>query len=236
MVNVAIVEDDQKEHELLMNFFQKMETEKGFAISLRNYSSGEEFLFDFYDDKFDVVLMDIDLGEGKLNGIEVSKKLREKDVDVILIFITNLAQFAIDGYTVQATDYIVKPFSYYDFAMKMENIIEHRLLNKEKKIIVRSDGKQIVLSAQQIYYIEVINHTLIFHTSKGDFAMNGSLGELSKELSSCSFSLCNSCYLVNLRYVESIYGYIATVNGKELTISRPKKKQFLMDLNRYLGL
>lgn len=236
MINIAIVEDEEKEQELLMNFFKRIENEKGFTLSLRTYRSGEEFLFEFSCDKVDIVLMDIDLGKGKLNGLEVSKKLREIDADTILIFITNLAQYAIDGYTVKATDYIIKPFSYYDFALKMESIINHRLSDKTEKIIVKSDGKQIVIPIRQIYYIEVINHTLIYYTARGEFSANGSLGEVYKGLGPCHFSLCNSCYLVNLRYVESICGFTVTVNGKELSISRPRKKQFLSDLNGFLGL
>ena len=162
--------------------------------------------------------------------------MREIDDDVILIFITNLAQYAIDGYTVKAYDYIIKPFSYYDFCLKINALLNSNLLDNSKKIIVKSEGKQIILPLKQIYYIEVNNHTLIYHSSKGDFVSIGSLGELSKSLSQNYFSLCNSCYLINLRYVETISGFDVIVHGTTLAISRPKKKQFINDLNEYLGL
>ncbi len=236
MINIAIVEDEKKEQEFLIDSFKKLMNEKNLSINLQTFNSGEEFLFEFEYNKFDIVLMDIDLGENKLNGLAVSKKMREIDNDVILIFITNLAQYAIDGYTVKAYDYIVKPFSYYDFCLKINNIINSNLSDKNKKIVIKSDGKQIIIPIKNIYYIEVINHTLIYYTSNGDFSSSGSLSELSKSLSSNHFSLCNSCYLINLRFVESISGFFVIVHGKQLTISRPRKKSFLNDLNEFLGL
>lgn len=236
MINIAIVEDEKKEQDFLISSFKKLMLENDISINLKTYNSGEEFLFDFEYNKFDIVLMDIDLGQNKLNGLNVSKKMREIDDDVILIFITNLAQYAIDGYTVKAYDYIIKPFSYYDFCLKINALLNSNLLDNSKKIIVKSEGKQIILPLKQIYYIEVNNHTLIYHSSKGDFVSIGSLGDLSKSLSQNYFSLCNSCYLINLRYVETISGFDVIVHGTTLAISRPKKKQFINDLNEYLGL
>lgn len=236
MINIAIIEDEKKEQEFLLESFKKLMIEKKIDISLQTYKSGEEFLFEFEYNKFDIVLMDIDLGKDRMNGLTISKKMREIDSDVILIFITNLAQYAIDGYTVNAYDYIIKPFSFYDFSLKINTIINNGLSDKSKKIVIKCEGKQIILPIQQIFYIEVVNHTLIYYTSKGDYSSNGSLSELSKTLAASHFSLCNSCYLINLRYVESISGFFVMVHGKQLTISHPRKKKFITDLNEYLGL
>jgi len=236
MIKIAIVEDEKKEQDLLSSFFNKLEKEKGFNVNIQVFSSGEAFLFEFEYNKFDVVLMDIDFGEGKMNGITASQKMRKVDADVILVFITNLAQFAIDGYNVQASDFIVKPFSYYDFSIKMSNIISNGLSRIKEKIILKSDGRQIIVSIKDICYIEVDNHTIIYHTKNGDYSTIGSLSLISKELEGNHFSLCNSCYLVNLRFVESISGPTVIVNHKELVVSRSKKKSFIEDLNEFMGL
>ena len=161
MINIAIVEDEKKEQDFLISSFKKLMLEKDISINLKTYNSGEEFLFDFEYNKFDIILMDIDLGQNKLNGLNVSKKMRAIDDDVILIFITNLAQYAIDGYTVKAYDYIIKPFSYYDFCLKINALLNSNLLDNSKKILVKCEGRQIILPLKQIYYIEVNNHTLI---------------------------------------------------------------------------
>lgn len=74
MINIAIVEDEKKEQDFLISSFKKLMLEKDISINLKTYNSGEEFLFDFEYNKFDIVLMDIDLGQNKLNGLNVSKK------------------------------------------------------------------------------------------------------------------------------------------------------------------
>ena len=66
---------------------------------------------------FDIVLMDIDMPG--MNGMETARALRKVDAAVILIFVTNMAQFAISGYEVDATDFILKPVNKYSFAIKI---------------------------------------------------------------------------------------------------------------------
>lgn len=236
MIRIAVVEDEISEKEKLSSFFKKIEEEKNYEFSIDFFSSGENFLFEFSYGKYDLVLMDIHLGDTVINGLEVSRKLREVDEDVTLVFTTNLAQYAIDGYQVKASDYIIKPYAYYDFAMKMDNIFS-KLSNDVQKIILKTDGKQVILPVREICYIEVINHTLIYHTVKNDYEVNGApLSKMAEQLEKYHFSLCNACYLVNLKYVNSVQGFEVMVNNTPLVISRPRKKQFLQDLNAYLGL
>lgn len=73
--------------------------------------------------------MDINLGES--NGIEISKKIREIDDETIIIFVSNLAQYAVEGYEVEAMDFIVKPMTYYVFSMKFKRALK-RLLRSKK--------------------------------------------------------------------------------------------------------
>lgn len=66
--------------------------------------------------------MDINLGES--NGLEISKKIREIDDETIIIFVSNLAQYAVEGYEVEAMDFIVKPMTYYVFSMKFKELLK----------------------------------------------------------------------------------------------------------------
>ena len=72
--------------------------------------------FENYKMIFDIIIFDIDMPG--INGIDTARKLREMDSNVTIIFVTNIAQYAINGYEVDAVDYILKPVSYYDFSMK----------------------------------------------------------------------------------------------------------------------
>ena len=172
---------------------------------------------------------------GDFDGIKISEELRKIDEEVSLVFVTNLAQYALEGYKYNAYDYIVKPVSYASFAFRLQRIIVHIGTKKVERIIIPSSGTKVVVSIKDIIYIEVSNHMLIYHTLKGDFTTRGTLRDIEKELAKYSFSLCNACYLVNLYYVERIDGYDVTVKGGKLLMSHPKKKTFLKDLSLYLG-
>lgn len=234
MIKVAIVEDEMKEREKLRSYFEKLEKEIGTLYLLSFFSDGDKFLFDFHYGMYDLVLMDIGLSS-KDNGITVSEKLRKIDTDVILVFMTNLAQYAIEGYKVNAVDYIVKPISYFDFKARISSLSNDINSKHKEKVLIQTDGKKIVVLINDIYYIETVSHSLIYHTKTGEYKAYGALKAVQTELENFHFSMCNSCFLVNLEYVERVDGYMATVMGNELQISHPRKKQFLKELSLFLG-
>lgn len=131
-MNVIIVEDEEKQQSILKRFLNEYFEEKKVAYSVETYFDGENFLKDYKKGNADLIFMDIELGTNHLNGMEVSKKLREIDNDVLLIFVTNMAQFAIEGYSVDALDFVVKPILYEPFKMKMEKTF--KVLLQEKGI------------------------------------------------------------------------------------------------------
>jgi len=234
MIKVAIVEDDLKDQEKARQFFEQLSQEINEKFVLSFFDNGDKFFFDFHYGLYNIILMDIELSSDQ-NGMEVSKKLREIDKDVILVFTTNLVQYAIEGYKVNAFNYIVKPYSYYDFCNQMKAIVDYIKSKESQKILIQTDGVKIVVQIKDIYYVEINSHQMIYHTAKGDFQTYGSLKTTEKELKDYNFVLCNSCFLVNLDYVECINGYNVIVHGHELLISHPKKKEFLKALNEFLG-
>ncbi len=161
----------------------------------------------------------------EMDGLRVAKQLRDKDNQVIIIFITNMAQMAIRGYEVQALDFIVKPVNYYSFAMKIKNAVH---------IIPMQNGMRRI-STDDLYYAEIRGHYLYYHTVDGVFRQKTSLKELEDKLAGLSFKRCNHCYLVNLKYVDCVNKDDLQINGEWLKISRPKKREFLQSLANYMG-
>lgn len=232
MINIAIVEDEKKYQELLISYFDNFTENKGEKFHIVCFDNPVDFLTG-YKSNYDIVLMDIELPD--FNGIEASRKLRRLDNSVTLIFVTNMAQFAVIGYEVNAYDYIVKPVSYYDFALKLERAIAKIKGENTVKINIPVDDAVMCVTTADLKYIEVIGHSLIFHTLNGDYSATGRLKAYEQKLASCGFARCNNCYLVNLRYVTAIKGFTVTVDGEELLISHPKRKDFRRALNEYLG-
>lgn len=233
-MKVAIIEDEKREQEVLNAYFNRLESVDEVITSLRFFNTGDDFLDEFEFGKFDLILMDIDLNS-RINGIETSQRLRKIDDQVILIFMTNLAQYAIEGYKVKAFDYIVKPISYFDFSQRMKIIYQHVQERVVQKIIIPNSDAKMVVNIKDIYYVEVNNHSLIYHTANGNIISSGTLKQALNELGKYHFAQCNNCYLVNLAYVMEVNGYEVMVKGENLLISHPRKKAFLQELSRYLG-
>ena len=231
-MNVVIVEDNQKDASLIKSYLEKFAKEKQIDIVVNEFLNPILFL-EQYSLTYDIVFMDIHMPI--MNGLECAKKLRVIDKNVVLIFITNLAQYAVNGYEVNALDFIVKPISYYNFSLKTQRALKYLEDNHDVKIKIKTLNGIAVLSIKEILYIEIFNHSLVFYTNDNNFIeSNGQLLEIENELLSYDFFRCSRNYLVNLRYVRSINDNFVFIGDKKLEISRRRKKSFIEALASYL--
>ena len=117
MYNIAIIEDERDAAQLIRSYLDEYSKSSGEQFTVYEFSNAVRFL-ENYTAKYDIVFMDIELPD--MNGMEASRRLRMMDKDVILIFVTNMAQCAVSGYEVEAFSFIVKPATYNNFVMKLE--------------------------------------------------------------------------------------------------------------------
>lgn len=232
MINLAIVEDDIEAANLLEDFLQRYAQANDIKFNIVLFANGLSFL-NGYNSNFDIVFMDIELPD--LNGMKVAQKLRLIDETVTLIFVTNMAQFAVKGYEVSALDFLVKPVTYSNFSLKIQRALKHININSDNGISVKTDDGVKRISVNNIKYVEVMNHKLIYHTTDGDLQAYGQLVNIENSLCGFGFVRCNSCYLVNLRYVSSIKDFILEMDDDKLQISRARKKIVLQEMAKYLG-
>lgn len=232
MIRIAIVEDEKNSSDLLVNYLEKYSNDKNIRFDVKTFFSCNQILNN-YNNNFDIIFMDIELPDG--NGLETIRKIREVDKNVIVVFVTNMAQYAVKGYEVRAFDFIVKPVTSYNFYIKLDNILNLFEQKKDDEIWISNKDGKMKLNISSIYYIEVIQHMCIYHTKEGNFKATGSLNNIEKTLSKYNFSLCNRCYLVNLRYVTSVKKGFVLINNEELIISRAKQASFMKDLNDFLA-
>ncbi len=232
MIRVAIVEDDPIYVKQMREYLARYEAENHVRFSVREFRDGDEIAVD-YRAEHDIVLMDIQMNY--MDGMTAAQEIRKKDREVVIIFITNMAAYAIRGYSVDALDYILKPFSYFTFSASVEKALE-RLQRRTKRYLYLAgrNGSQKVESGH-IYFIEVDGHNLTYHTADGVLTATGTMKELEESLTGHGFFRCNKCYLVNLEHVDGMRGDDALVHGTPVQISRAKKKAFLDALNAYMS-
>ena len=233
MINLAIIEDNAQYLATLRQYISRFGEEHTQEFHLATYVSIEDFLLP-RSESYDIVFFDIELPG--MNGMEGAKRFRQMDSDAVIIFVTNLSKYAVNGYEVDAMDYMLKPVSYNNLALKLQKAIQRIEKKQHKTLTLRSRDGIYKLRSKDIYFIESTGHNLTFHTDDGDVTVTGSLSDYEEELKGHSFSRCDRCYLVNMQAIAKTDGTFITLrNGAEITISRRKKKDFLSDFTQYIG-
>ena len=232
MIRVAIVEDEAEIQEQLMGYVQRYTRQYGTAFEVKTFADGLEILED-YRPAYDLILLDIEMKH--LDGMETARRIRELDPEVMLVFITNMAQYAIKGYAVGALDYVLKPVPYFAFSQQLQKVEAQLRRRTRHYLAVPVEGGLRRLDTSHIYYIESEGHRVHFYTEEGDFAAPGALKALEEKLADRPFARCNSGYLVNLAQVQAVQQNTVEVGPYELQVSRPKRKSFLAALTDYIG-
>ena len=136
MIHVAIVEDDAQASALLQDYLKKYSEETGNGFQVSVFKDALSFL-DGYVPEYQLIFMDIKMPG--IDGMEAARRLRALDDSVQLIFVTNMAQYAIKGYEVRAMDFIIKPVEYSSFFMKMKRVMRYIDRNATGQITIKKD-------------------------------------------------------------------------------------------------
>ena len=232
MIRFAIIDDEIEVANKLTSYIDKYFQINNRQCEVKFFDTASKFLENYHFD-FDAIFMDINMPG--VDGMSATKELRRLDKNVKIIFVTSLAQYAINGYEVNAFDFVLKPISYYNFALKLTRAIDKLSIEDAKTLIINNKNSIKKIKVRNICYIEVDEHKLIFHTIEGNFTTYGTLKTYLDLLKNDSFVLCNQCYFVNLKYVTEVKDNFVHVGNDNLQMSRPKRKDFIHALNLYLS-
>ena len=232
MIRIAIVEDAAFDRQVLRDCLREYGQETGTELQITDFTGGTAFLEQYQED-LDLIFMDI-MMDG-LDGLTTARKLRRRDDKVLLVFVTSMLQYAVQGYSVDAMDFIVKPVTYTGLKLCMDRVV--RRLNETTPVRIRFTNREGTHSvdAAEICYIESLEHKIVVHTVQGEIQSDMSLAAAEKMVKALPFFRCHVSYLVNLRYVDRVSGNDVWVNGDRLAISRYRRKDFLEAWSAWLG-
>lgn len=232
MYHIAIVEDERNFTTQLQEFLTQYQKENNVAFKVTTFGDGAEILAG-YQQIYDIILLDIEMP--KVNGMEAAEQIRRLDAEVVLMFITNMASYAIRGYEVGALDFVMKPINYYTFSMKLTRALKRVKQKEQQQILISvSDGVK-KFGVNQIFYVEVQSRLLHYHTDEGEYVVRGTMQSVEQMLAPFPFVKCNHWYIVNLMHVSEVRKNIVVVGGHELEISRRNRTAFLKALTEYVG-
>lgn len=232
MIRVAIVDDDVIIQNKLKQYIKEYEKEKKEKFYISIYSDAFDIV-EQYNGLYDIIFMDIQMD--KMDGLTAAERIRDVDKNVIIIFVTNMSGYAIQGYKVDALSYVVKPIVYVDFVQQLDKAVNRIALSKSAFLLVTVNSEIIRLDITKICYMESIEHKVYIHLEDETISIYNSLSNLEQLVKNFHFARCNSCFLVSLKHVESIEKDCVIVGGDELVISRSKKKNFMNALAEYIG-
>ncbi|WP_165215183.1 LytTR family DNA-binding domain-containing protein [Schaalia sp. ZJ1691] len=233
MVRIAIVEDDAVSRKLLLDYIARYQREHDVEFDITVFEDGAQIVRG-YKPRFDIILLDIQMEH--LDGMSAAQRIRRVDDQVVLLFITSSPQYAIKGYEVDASSYLLKPLPWFAFQEELTRCLTLVERNRGSSLLLQSGTEVIRLNIADIVYIESIKHRLTFHTLSGTYSIVGTLKDMDAQLEGHDFFRSNSCYLVNFAHVRGVRDQACVMTGNvELRISRPRKKQFMTALTEYFG-
>ncbi len=232
MHKILIVEDEDVAAEALRRSLERYSREKGQTFAVSHSASALDL-----DDLsgVDLVFMDIDLPG--VNGFDAAIELRKRNHTTVLIFVTNLAQYAVKGYAAEALDFIVKPFSYGDFALRMDRAMVAMGQKRRRAVSVVSRGETRIFDISELVFIEVSGHNLDYHLTGSEMiSARSSLKAVTEELADpCLLKISSSC-IINMAHVRGVAdAQVALSDGSTVWISRANKRRCLEAISRYLG-
>lgn len=233
MIEIAIVEDNKEQAALLEAHIKRYASEHKTSVSVSVFYNVITFL-EKYTAAYHIVYMDIMMP--MMSGIDAAKLLREKDGKVILIFVTSMRQYAIHGYEVEATDFIVKPVTYPEFALKFTKNLSRLERERPSDVLIKTETGFVRLLPSDIAYVAVKGHHCFYHTTKGEYRQYQTIKSAETALGKHGFMRCNNDLLVNLSYVTKIDGMHVVVNGDELPISYPRRKAFTAAVMQFMEM
>ena len=232
MLSIAVVDDEKAFSDRLCRFIQQYTAQNGIQADVTCFEDGMDIAEDFKS-KWDIIFLDIQMK--LLDGLATARRIRACDSEVIIIFVTTMAQYAINGYEVDAFDYVLKPLEYSQFELRMKKAVKEVEKRKNHTFVyLKKWNDWVKVSTDDILFVEVNGHTLKYVTAEETYEKRAKIGDAEEELSGQPFSRCNLSFLVNLKQIDRISKDTVIIGSHQLPISRNRKKDFLQAFTDYL--
>ena len=244
MIRIGVVDDEAAARQEVVQAVERFGAQNNLEFDVRSYCSAGDYLSD-KNNAFDILYLDIDMPG--MSGMELAATIRQTDTTTVIIFCTNLQQFAVNGYEVSALGFLVKPIEWYPFQLYLGRALKAVAMRSQmrgrssKRIIVKDGSASKVVDVSNLVYVEVRKHNLLYLVRdraagrEVTLQSRGSMRDLAAELVSHGFARCAASFLVNLSFVTAVNGSDVYLGERVLPIGRTYKDEFRRAFSRYLA-
>lgn len=233
IITCLIVDDERLAQEVVSMHLSNIENIKVVAecenaLEAFNYISTQTI---------DLIFLDINMPD--ISGISFAKSINK---DIKIIFTTAYREYAVDGFELEAVDYLLKPIS-FERLLKAVNTyfkIHTPLINKKLTstghmdfIFVRSDRKMIKIDFNAMVYIESYSDYIKIHLEKRSIVTRETLSVIEAKLPKELFIRIHRSFIVSIKNIESFTNEHVVIKQQVIPVSRSYKKEVLRILEQY---
>lgn len=229
-MNIAVLDDLKEEAELLKKLIEETACKNYINCKVFTYTDISTFNNEIKTKSFSAFFLDIIMPEA--NGLNIARKIRESNRSVPIIFVTTDRGFALEGYDVQAFDYVIKPPE-----EKRISLILNRLCNitAERVITIKKNRMSLDIPASTVLYAQSRGHNVEIYTITDTYSVYMSFKDFLNLLPRDEFCVYSRGGVVNLGNVSSISDNFFIMNtGIQLHISRSKTNEVKTQYANYI--
>lgn len=230
MFHVAVCDDNIEEGQSIMSMARQILFDRNIDAEFSFFSNPSNLLNSIKNNRFDLLLLDILFD--KTNGIKIAQAIRETGNRTPLIYTTVSRDYAIDGYKVQASDYLVKPINKDALAESIG-----RIFKEQDSLFIEADGALKNFRYQDIEYVEASANYVVMRIAGSDETtrLRATLSETLKKLGNDRFARCHKGYLVNLGQIREVRtNHIVLHNGDTVPLGRQYRTELQKNILEYI--
>ena len=226
-MKIAVCDDSREDRGALRALLEAC----GHDFEIREYGSGEELYADIgYVRECGIVFLDINM-KG-MDGLETARQIKAKCPKVHIVLVTAYVNYALDGYKVKASRFLLKDDLEQTLQECMDDILRE-ILQEERVVEFGFVEGDVRLKVDDIIYIETSKHKNVFYTKEQIFCIYKKMDELEEDLRGMGFVRIHQSFLINMKYIERISSYVMILTtGKEISVPKSRypevKRQYTL--------
>ncbi len=203
-MKIAICDDDKNELFRILSVLADYQTQRNIEFSYKPFDNSTELASNLLQEHYDIYLLDVVMPG--LNGIELAKEIRSSDKAADIIFLTSSPEFAVESYTVKASNYLVKPVSRDRLVEALDDIMRTRTEDRDSCLVLKSSVGVHKVHISEIIYIEASNRKVIYYlrNTRQITCVEKFASVCDQLLQHPEFLLAHRSFLVNMNYIRRI--------------------------------